>query len=348
MVEPDAGVIGVGIFRAITRVLQERGIDPAAVYQRAAVPIDAVVASDEPLPIVDAYRLLEVAASYTNEPNFGLKLAPEIPVGATGLLGHLQATAPTVRHMIEATAQYGALMIQPVHCTFEDTETGGQFSAVMPGNADPNMRQLTDLLMATLLDRLRVGTGPLWYPRMVGFVTAKPRDTSIYEDHFGSEIWFEQPVFSISIETEMLDRELPNQVLGLFDQIKPLAQKELAAIEDSVGVARLVRLEIEAGLDAERPITLDAIASRINLAARGLQWRLFREHQQTFEGIFSNVRETRVTTLLSDPDLSMTEIAPRLGFATPSAFSRWCREALGKSPSDLRRELIRRPDADPS
>jgi AraC-like DNA-binding protein len=340
--DANGGRIGVGIFRAITRVLQERGCDPGGVFERAGIGIDAVLASEEPLRLEDAYRLLEIAAEEANDPNFGLRLAPEIPVGAAGLLGHLQATAPTVRHMVEKTAQYGGLMIQPIHCTFEPTPGGATFSAVMPGSASPEMRQLTDLLMALFIDRIRIGAGPLWYPPMVTFATSAPGDISMYEDHFGPEIWFSQPTFSIAIEDAVLDRALPNRVLGLFDQIEPLAQRELAAIEEAIGVARVVRVEIAAAIDSEQPVTLETIAARLDLTPRGLQWRLHREDKQTFEGLVSRVRADRARVLLADPDLSMTEVAARLGFTTPSAFSRWSNAALGKSPSAVRRDLLGR------
>jgi len=43
--------------------------------------------------------------------------------------------------------------------------------------------------------------------------------------------------------------------------------------------------------------------------------------------------------LLSDPDMSISEIAVAVGYATPSAFSASFRRIVGMTPSDFRRVL---------
>jgi AraC family transcriptional regulator len=50
-------------------------------------------------------------------------------------------------------------------------------------------------------------------------------------------------------------------------------------------------------------------------------------------------RMTRARRFLSDPDMSISEIAVAVGYATPSAFSASFRRIVGMTPSDFRRVL---------
>jgi AraC family transcriptional regulator len=101
---------------------------------------------------------------------------------------------------------------------------------------------------------------------------------------------------------------------------------------------RLRRIEERLHVDGSPP-TLSELASLCGLSPRHLR-RAFR--QQTGRGLgdlVTEVRRSRAEELLASDNMSLKEIAYRLGFAHPSAFSTAFRRATGESPSDYRARL---------
>jgi AraC-like DNA-binding protein len=75
------------------------------------------------------------------------------------------------------------------------------------------------------------------------------------------------------------------------------------------------------------------------MSPRQLQRALAREGE-TFSGIVHGVRARLAERYLSTDGTSSTELSQRLGFAAPSAFSRWFRQQFGTTPSDWRRTVV--------
>jgi AraC-like DNA-binding protein len=77
-------------------------------------------------------------------------------------------------------------------------------------------------------------------------------------------------------------------------------------------------------------------ARALAVSPRTLQLRL-EEEGTTFAAVLDGLRKERALALLAEPDLPISVIAARTGFATPSAFTRAVRRWTGLAPSDLRR-----------
>ena len=69
--------------------------------------------------------------------------------------------------------------------------------------------------------------------------------------------------------------------------------------------------------------------------------RAFRQSTgQTITAYAEAARLRHATRLLSDTDLPLGDIARQLGFAAPSAFSRWFRQHRGLSPREWRARVL--------
>jgi AraC-like DNA-binding protein len=89
-------------------------------------------------------------------------------------------------------------------------------------------------------------------------------------------------------------------------------------------------------LAAESLPGLAEAARALAVSPRTLQARL-EEEGTTFAAVLDGTRKERAIALLAQPDLPISVIAVRAGFATPSAFTRAFRRWTGLSPSDFRR-----------
>lgn len=83
-------------------------------------------------------------------------------------------------------------------------------------------------------------------------------------------------------------------------------------------------------------ITIDTAAGAAGLSSRSLRRLCDREIGMTWREYARQARLMRAAALLADPELSVLQVATRVGFDSASAFTRAFRSAWGQSPSSYR------------
>jgi AraC-like DNA-binding protein len=89
---------------------------------------------------------------------------------------------------------------------------------------------------------------------------------------------------------------------------------------------------------ADETLNLEAVARKLNLSERTLQRRLLEEGIN-FRELSNEALMRRAKKLLSDKDLSVGEVASRLGYAEIASFTRAFQRWTGKSPREYRRKM---------
>lgn len=114
-----------------------------------------------------------------------------------------------------------------------------------------------------------------------------------------------------------------------------LIQRQLSS---TLAISLRVRPLILAQLERGR-VGVEQIASQLNMSRYTLHKRLKAENQ-TFAGIFQEVRREQALVFLQDPQRPLVEVAERLGFSELSAFSRAFKRWMGCSPAEYRTHPI--------
>jgi AraC family transcriptional regulator len=92
----------------------------------------------------------------------------------------------------------------------------------------------------------------------------------------------------------------------------------------------------------ERDLPLEELAAAAHLSPFHFA-RLFKKLTgATPHNYLAALRAARAQALLSETDLSVTEIGARVGYGSSSHFAKAFRQATGISPRDFRRALVRR------
>ena len=118
----------------------------------------------------------------------------------------------------------------------------------------------------------------------------------------------------------------------LFGEIAKAARKRRE------GRATSFRKRVEAELEprlADGPPRIEPIARALGCSRQTLYRRLKAEGL-TFEQVLDDLRRRRALKLIRESALAVKEIAYRLGFSDPAAFSRAFKRWTGKSPRALR------------
>ncbi|MCB9759786.1 MAG: AraC family transcriptional regulator ligand-binding domain-containing protein [Alphaproteobacteria bacterium] len=158
-----------------------------------------------------------------------------------------------------------------------------------------------------------------------------------YEDFFGVPVRFGCPQNAVVARRAVLDR--PNRLrdatrYSFLQGHLDLVAERLAARAESNEMSR-VRESI--ARNAERSeYGAEPLARRLGMSLRSLQ-RLTRAHGTSVRALLEEAREANARQLLSDPRLSVEEIAFLLGYAEDRAFRRAFKRWTGHTPAQLRR-----------
>lgn len=155
-----------------------------------------------------------------------------------------------------------------------------------------------------------------------------------------------------------LAKDIGNEKAGEIRQQKLLEQimgaktrKELSGICDTVKEVLVMEDEAEStNLIVKKTksmirefyhsgITLDEIASRLNITPEYLGTQFHKETGTTFSAYIRNYRIAKAKELLLGTSLKLYEIAERVGYSDPKYFSKVFRDVTGQLPADYRKTV---------
>lgn len=275
----------------------------------------------------------EQALHYTKDPFLGLHLGEMTSPGLVGMVGYFMESSPDLltafhnlvefKHLVDSDPSYVEIR-------------GDEFIYHM--DADPlwneispeTARHVVEHGFSTIPNFIRLLCGKAVYPLRVHTRFPRPRDTREYVRILKTEPVFDQD--SDYMVFKMSDMRLPlishNPVLNAI--FKELLEKEIAGMGTSATFSDEVRRVILKKFSAAIP-QLAEVAASLNITPRTLQRRL-REEGVTFQSIVEKVKSELAISLLKKPNLTVNEIAYKLGYMEPNVFRRAFKKWTGVSP----------------
>jgi AraC-like DNA-binding protein len=323
--------IASAIVAPVVHALHDAGFDATQALPATAEALGQPFVSGE---LADA--LMEKAAAALAEPALGLLVARRIPIGALGMLDYALCTSARLREALERVSRHYGLATQRV--TLELFDTQGVASLVLTRNpAVSHSRHWIEFSFALIAERIRQSTGEPVKFTEVTFTHDAPAKPSPYEAFFGVPVRFSEPQDALRFPVALLDHPLRTASAPLVD----LLDERMREIDTSGDpfLARVRRAIVER-FDAGE-VDLAHAASRLRMSARTLQRELGRRGV-SHRALVDFVRRERAFLLLADGDLSLSEVASRVGFREPSGFFRAFRRWAGTSPQAFRDARLRR------
>jgi AraC-like DNA-binding protein len=349
-------MVRAGVLAALPQYLTARGIDIGPLLTQAGLAPNVTEEPEQPIPLNATGRLFELTSRRLGDPVFGLSYALDFPPGASGLLGQLMLTAPTVRGFFNVVANYLQMHTTQLQPRFDLHPGGiGLFAFAWPASFTEPQQQFTDFYLGILVLRLRRATGPTWVPLSAEFQHREAEILEPYYKLFGTRLKFNQRQNSIAVDASILAKPMPGIPPEIQRRILPdihksmmkLGDQELEERSTAADVTSRMRNILTERLANEQRFDLDAVAEAMDLQPRGLQWRLEQE-ETTYEKILLQIRIDKARKYLHESDHQLTKIASLLGFSELSAFTRWCGKQFHMTPSAYRRHLRKGGDPVPS
>lgn len=260
-------------------------------------------------------------------PHPGLAFAAWTETAALGgLLAPVLMNCPTVGAMIEDLERFHPLIDNDRIVV----DRGTRYVTVSLRSRDggPSHPDTVDACFALLSQAIRRLAGDQAMPTLVTLRRPAPPDPAAYAI-MAAPVAFGQPENRCRFDRPALLQPIAQADPVVRSMLRPYAERRLAHSGSSWTAT-------VGDLLADGPTGLADAARKLAISTRTLQARLEAEGT-TFAALADTARREHALALLAQPDLPVTTVAARAGFATPSAFTRAFRRWTGQSPSEYRR-----------
>ena len=314
------------------------GLDGYSMLRHAGIPPSALGDPDNRIPAPAVVRLFERSARRSGCDNFGLLMAEHRSFASLGPIALLLDRLATVREILGALIAYRRHLNDIVSVNLE--EAGDTASIKIGFIAEYAQVQITDFAVAIGYKVLTGASQGRWTPSAVHLTRHAPNDLGPWRRMFHAPLAFENLFNGFSCPRAALDISNPNADPVMAQHAEQLLRLVPIPAEEAP-VSDRVRRAI-AQLLPNGQARLEAVAAQLAVSARALQRSL--EHEGTsFAALLGHVRRELAQIYLDGPQ-SVTAVSEQLGYASPSAFTRWFAGEFGMGPQAWRSERRSRSD----
>lgn len=334
--EPTVSVVAV---RARLGVARSRGLDPGELLAEAGLCAADLQDPDARVPYHRVQRLILAVLRRLDEPH-GLVAADRVPLGALGVLDYVCQNARTLGEALDCTARYSRLVSEAFALVRRSAGDLALIEITLTVPVPPELRiEGLECATSTLVGRALLATGGHWKPLEVQLSYAEPDHAPLYGRFFPCPVRFGCAQTQIVLRAADLELPLAAPDPRLGELMRSVAERQMAELPLVADVLEDV-VTATAGLLADGPPPIEAVAGRLGMSTRTLQRRL-HEQQVTFQALVDRTRRALALAHLAGRRASSKEVAFLVGFTNSAAFHRAFKRWTGRTPGQWRSE--RRP-----
>lgn len=277
-------------------------------------------------------RALQMADGHA----LGLETGFRQKINSVGLVGFAMLTAPTVGEAVKLGLQFHKNTGSMLEFDTKLVEDG---IAVTAASRFPEPGIYTFLVEEAFANFMTIGIGLVgdgFRPLRIELAYPEPAHAAAYHKIFGCEIrfgmieniflfdpnWYKQP---LATSDPFSNRQLREFIAYHHDRTKE-------AVETTEAVERVLRQRLQ------KRVSISGVAKTLGMSERTLRRRL-AEASVSFQGLLDDLRKNKALELLSNPHMSVEQIAFAVGFTDPHNFRRAFRRWTGTTPGALRTDI---------
>lgn len=319
--------------QGFTDFARSRGGDPREILGDHGLDPRAIVDPEYFIQCQDIADVFEHCSEMFNAPLFGLQFARQQDAEVYGCVTALCRAAPTLRVGIKSFIDYLPVAHSPesILQLVEGNETAEVQWDVRADLGVTDQANYQALILNLKL--LRMLGGPRFNPSYVNLtVDARDRDLPEIEASTMCPVRIRAPINAIAFPNHLLDQPIPtaNRTLfrlvgGYLDRVKAASRVSLAQrVED------YVRGALPSGT-----CSIERCAKKLGTSVRTLQSRL-ADTGVRFSDILERQRMELAKVYLQDGEVTLDEVALRLGYSEQTSFGRAFKRWTGETPQRFR------------
>jgi AraC-like DNA-binding protein len=282
------------------------------------------------LPLATFEQLIGQVCRLTGEPGIGFHLGLKMRISAYGQLGFAAMTAADLRGALELACRFAPTLSSVIALRLTRE---GDFASLVIDEVGPLGAARETVIVALVVGLWRMGAS------LTGVELAVQADFAFPEpDYFSrfaplapGKVAFSRPDHRLSFDARLLQLPLLLSDPAALRLAREYCERELDALRQQGLVARVESLLLQHG---GRQRSLEEIAEQSHTSVRTLERKL-REQGTSYSKLRDQARRIAALELLSS-ELSIEEIAARLGYSDAANFTRAFRRWTGHSPRAYR------------
>jgi AraC-like DNA-binding protein len=318
-----AGTVSYALFDEVCRAAAGLGYEVAASREhreRGRVPLQ------------ELHRQLAHLRQSSGDPDVGLRLGRALNPRGFSVTGYLIMAGPTLMQALPRIARYQRLVADGIVLNVAESpdrfDLAWKFESVQPSP------EFIDLLMSGVryFGAWLLGTEPPL--DRVRFAYPPRACTALHRDIFGSDLNFGAAESGFSLARRWFEQQIRTGDHSLVPWLETYAEQLLALLRSDCGLAAIS--EIMLGLIPQGDLDISAVAAELGRSPRSLQ-RTLRQNGTSFQRLLQELRLRLAHEYFGNAQLSLRQIASRLGYREQSSFCHAYRQWTGHSPSDARK-----------
>lgn len=316
-------------YGALARAL---GLDAALLMREVGLDPTDLAVPDRWISAPAVARLLDTSATTSRHPDFAVRLAEARRLSTLGPLSVVLREEPDLRSVLNLLLRYEHSYNEALRMRLDESEGIATLRLWFEFGEPTPSEQALALGVAALHGIMRECVGRDWRPLAICFSHRAPTDLETIHRSLGPGVQFEHDFTGVVFYASDLDA-----ANTLADPLmRPYAQRFLDSVVSpraatpTARVRELVELLLPLG-----KCSMNQVARALDMDERTLRRHLANDGE-TFSSILTSIRSGLAERHLANDRYSMADITFLLGFAAPSAFSRWFHQQFGVSPSAWR------------
>ncbi|MGJ8669969.1 MAG: helix-turn-helix domain-containing protein [Oceanococcus sp.] len=324
------------------RYLQKIFGTVAAAQPAMAQQISNRLNSFNELPLAEQNAVLSevvgLVAELPSTQELGFEMGASIPLTAFGNLTMGVKAAPTLGDALRFIADGHSLELPLVSYAYVPVDTGAYLDIGFRYPLDDRAEAvMVSAVVAAVLKEMRdFGSVPSAALRLQ-LTDSSQHLARAYVRNLGLQPEFGHSTNRVHLDQTLLLAANPHADAETFAMISQSCAERVIAARKQSSTKDIVVGLIAATID--KPMSLEAIAQKLNLSVRQLRFALSKD-DTSYRELLRDVRITQAEKLLSNAHLNISQIAYRLGYSDVAAFSHSFQSWTGHTPSQSRTDKL--------
>jgi AraC-like DNA-binding protein len=327
------------IMRYLTAVIDELGADLRPALARVGLDERMLQSADLRVSYRQGSEVIRRGLKLTGSDHLGLRVGARQHPTAWGLMGFALMAAGTLRDAVETGVRFQNLSGAMVVWSAGQADEGFTLWADLPDPAvDSSIGAfLAQEAFASVVTVTRLALGSEFRPRQVEFTSPTPRETEPFAELFQCPVRFSAPRNGLVFPAAWVRTEMPGRDPVTFSALRDLLDCQMASRRTRQDLLEVLEISIAQSLP---DVPTFAEQARRHAAGERTLRRRLAECGTTYEALVDGVRRERVEQLLRQAELTLTDIARRVGFSDVRALRRAIRRWHDMTPLQLRGAVL--------
>jgi AraC-like DNA-binding protein len=318
----------------LVHLVERLGVPPPTLIEGTGVALAALTEPGCRLEHERYAALIRRAYALTGEDALAFYVGLEARVSTHGFLGFAAMTAATLGEAADLAVRFAATRTLALELSLE---VSGARAALEVHERAPLGEVKAFVTAALLVGLARIARALTGEPLSgsLELSAPPPADPLRLSTLVGGEVRFRAGRDRLVFDAALLALPLTLADPAAARLAREQCERELSALGARARLPARVRGMLDAA-GAEQP-GLEEVARRLHRSPRTLK-RQLAEEGTSFSRLVEDHRRARAEELLGQPDLTLEEVAERIGYADATSFARAFRRWTGRSPAATRRD----------